>query len=614
MAAVAVTAWSAGFLLGQWPATVLVPCGFALGCLLLWRHPVLGALAVCGTQATGLVLGVDHDNAAGLLPALLTLVVLGLNVPARTALPLVAAFLGVIVATGLSPVRTVVGLLFFTGTWLVARLVGDRRRHVEQAREHALALERRDLEEVSAGLLAAERRRLAVRSATSVGSAVEEMTLGIRDGLTTLDAAVLAAVRRRGEVAVAELRELLGLLRAPTGAVATQQAHRRVPSAPWRRDLVIAAGVCLLGLVELRLSEDLLAGWSTALLGVVGCGALALRRTAPMVAALWLAAVLSTAVVTSVPTVQGVAELTTLTLISWTALGTAGRTAAATLLIALAAVAAAGQRSLEHAVVAGSLLALVTVTALVWRRLIRDHAAATGRVRVWEARLREIVEPLIADERARLVRELHDVASHSLGVILLQLGAAEATRLRDPAAARAALEAALAVGDDAKHELDTLAGRLEPATRRSFAGEVSLLVARLRAGGVRIEVRRLDELAPGASADTAYRVIQEGLTNVLKHAPGAAVDVNVAIEDGQVAIEIGNGLGPGPESGRASPRGSGLGLAGLSERVARLGGTLDAGPVDAGFRVCGRWPAPIAAVPVSGAGITTCHRTPEVVR
>src|SRR5439155_597698 len=96
-------------------------------------------------------------------------------------------------------------------------------------------------------------------------------------------------------------------------------------------------------------------------------------------------------------------------------------------------------------------------------------------------------------------------------------------------------------------------------------------------------------LAPDVEA-VAYRVAQEALTNAMKHAPGAALDLRVALVDGELTITARNDVA-GEASGLAHT-GSGLGLAGMHERIAMLGGTLAAGPDhDGGFRVCARVPA-----------------------
>ncbi|WP_141013168.1 sensor histidine kinase [Nocardioides sambongensis] len=585
-AAAAAAAWSATFLLGQWPAVALIPCGFAAGCWLLGRHPAGGALVVCGTQAAGLLAGVDRDNASGLLPALLALVVVGQRVPLRVAAPLVALFNGIILATGLSPVRTAVGVALFTSTFLVARHLGARRRRVDLVRRRALALEQQDVGGLSARVLASERRRLMARSATVVGYAVEEMTDRIHCGLATLDAGSLEQARLRGEGAVRELRDLLTLLRAPVAPDAEPGPERRTSRVPWTWDLALTSGACLLGLVELTLSDDVHLRPASAALGALVCATLVLRRFSASLAVAALTIVLMTAALTHTPMVQGVAEMGALTVTAWIAVRAGVRETLLLLALAAAAVAAAGQRSLEHAVVAAALVFLVVLARLVWRQLVRDHEREVGRVRAWEAQLHTMMAPLVVEERARLVRELHDVASHSLGVMLLQLGAAESTRQHAPATARAALEAALAVGIDARRELDALMGRLERRHPGPFATEVAQLVARVQAGGLVIRVHRLDDLAPSDAADTAYRVIQEGLTNVVKHAPDTIADLSVERRDGSVSIEIRSGVATRSPSGP----GSRLGIAGLRERVARLGGHLEARPVATGFLLAARWP------------------------
>jgi signal transduction histidine kinase len=185
-------------------------------------------------------------------------------------------------------------------------------------------------------------------------------------------------------------------------------------------------------------------------------------------------------------------------------------------------------------------------------------------------------------ERHRIAREVHDVVAHSLGVILIQAEAAEEVLQRGGRADRP-LEV---IGSTARAALEELRGVLGGVRARQPSpqpglGAVEDLVARFRRAGMTVSLE-LDGLrdVPNEVDATAYRLVQEALTNVLRHAHGAAVTIRLLCgEDGLVVQVVDDGKGSAIDG---QPPGSGYGLAGMRERVARLGGELAAGPVDGG--------------------------------
>ncbi|MGN6131625.1 MAG: sensor histidine kinase, partial [Nocardioidaceae bacterium] len=192
------------------------------------------------------------------------------------------------------------------------------------------------------------------------------------------------------------------------------------------------------------------------------------------------------------------------------------------------------------------------------------------------------------DERARVARELHDAVGHSLTVIALQAGGARRVAGDDPGRAAATLDALAGVADEGLREL-----------RRGFVGPVggagvAGLVAGARSAGldVRPELTGdLEALGP-ESRGAVYRVVQEALTNVLRHAPGAAAQVTVRVAEGTCLVEVRNGA-PTDVSTAAS---GGHGLAGMRRRVEACGGWLRWSDLeDGGFVV--RAELPLAAVP-----------------
>jgi signal transduction histidine kinase len=197
----------------------------------------------------------------------------------------------------------------------------------------------------------------------------------------------------------------------------------------------------------------------------------------------------------------------------------------------------------------------------------------------------------LAEERARVARELHDVVGHGLSVIAVQSDAAEAALDRDPELARAPLRAIHSSAAESLAEMRRMLGLLragdEEAGRAPQPGlaELSALVERSQAAGVPVTLEQSGTPRPlPAGVDlSAYRIVQEALTNVRKHAGGAAAAVRVAWQADAVALEI-RDSGPGPAPGAVS--GGGHGLTGMRERARLCGGELRTGPgSDGGFVV-----------------------------
>jgi signal transduction histidine kinase len=197
---------------------------------------------------------------------------------------------------------------------------------------------------------------------------------------------------------------------------------------------------------------------------------------------------------------------------------------------------------------------------------------------------------LLAAERVRIARELHDVVSYGFATISLQAGIAAHIAETHPEQAIEALHAIRDAGREVLVELRVILGQLradddaaEPAARG--IGRLSVLVDRARSAGVRVSVRVAGRPRPvPVGLDIAvYRIVQEALTNVLRHAPGALVQVLVTYERHGVRVRVEDD-GDGDSDARGE--GSGYGIVGMRERARSLGGELDAGPVpDGGFCV-----------------------------
>jgi len=241
-----------------------------------------------------------------------------------------------------------------------------------------------------------------------------------------------------------------------------------------------------------------------------------------------------------------------------------------------------------------SALIFLVITVFVW---IRGDAVRSGLLeakREREARARQAV----ADERARIARELHDVVSHTVSVMVVQAEAARNMIDRDVARASQSVDAIASTGREALVELRRLLqvlsadGEPAPTAPAPTAGDIEELVERVRSTGQRVELRVEGpprELEAGLS-QTAYRVVQEALTNAMRYAGGALTEVRVGYEPDRLTLEV---VDHGSGSAKAPAAGSGNGLRGLRERVAIFGGELSTTRTEGGgFAVRASLPSP----------------------
>ena len=224
------------------------------------------------------------------------------------------------------------------------------------------------------------------------------------------------------------------------------------------------------------------------------------------------------------------------------------------------------------------------------------RAELVARAERLERERTERAERAVADERARLARELHDVVAHHLSGMVVQAGAAERLLDRDPEQARALLADLRASGRSTLASMRRLVGVLRADAEEGTAPQPGLerldvVLEQARAAGVAAELTVEGERRPlRAEVDlAAYRVLQEALTNVRKHAPGATARVAVRYRDDDVEVEVADdGAATAPVEEEPS---SGVGLVGLRERAAILGGELKAGPnARGGWTVVARIP------------------------
>ncbi|MFB6821756.1 sensor histidine kinase [Streptomyces virginiae] len=234
----------------------------------------------------------------------------------------------------------------------------------------------------------------------------------------------------------------------------------------------------------------------------------------------------------------------------------------------------------------------VSAAAYALGRLQYTRQAYTAAVEARAAELERAnrieAEQAAARERARIAREMHDVLSHAVSIMIVQAEAGPVAVRRAPERAEAAFEAIAETGRDAMAQLRAMLGVLRTdgaAPRNPQPGIAGLteLVERVRAGGLRVSYERTGAVRelPAALEATVHRVVQEALTNVVRHAGATAAEVTLAYGPGTLTVTVtDDGRGPGGASG-------GHGLIGIRERAAAHGGTAacGSGPGGVGFAV-----------------------------
>jgi signal transduction histidine kinase len=254
-------------------------------------------------------------------------------------------------------------------------------------------------------------------------------------------------------------------------------------------------------------------------------------------------------------------------------------------------VLATGALAAALAITGGGVMPVLLATLAPWTagRVVRSRrqltAALAERNRQLDAEQNALAELAVRRERARIARELHDIVAHHVAVMVIQAGAG---RLGAPdGAARFA-----GIGDAGREALAELERLVELlSTDDPRPRDLETLLGQARAAGVRLDYTPLPDgvrVAPELQAG-AYRVVQEGLTNAMKHAAGSDILVRLGVDARALEVEVRDRGSAAPSPLVAS--GAGLGLAGMRERVEALGGVLEAGPVDAGgWRLRARLP------------------------
>lgn len=252
------------------------------------------------------------------------------------------------------------------------------------------------------------------------------------------------------------------------------------------------------------------------------------------------------------------------------------------------------------------LVTIVTVTPWLAGFLLRREATRRTNAEQEAGRAHEDAahqaQVAVEEERSRIARDVHDVLGHTLGLIVLQLGAADQAMDSDPVRAREAVRSARRSAKEALAEVRYLVGLHEattdiPAPPARGLADIPGLVAQDRAAGVEVDLEfddTGDEPLPAATDLAAFRIVQEALTNAVRHGVGP-VRISVQRSAAEVAIVVSNTVRPARDA-----EGSGRGIIGMKERARSCGGTVSAREVPDGFLVEARLPVADSVVTTGG--------------
>jgi signal transduction histidine kinase len=486
--------------------------------------------------------------------------------------------------------------------WLAGRVVRRYRERAQRLEELAKHLESERV--VRAQLAVAEERgRMAAELHDAVGHAVSTMVLKAGAAAEMLPGdperarSALAAVQQTGREAIRELRATLGVLRDDPPERARPEpppdpyADRKPMRARWlgwslRADVVLAVVVLALGEGYAVLDPAMEgAQIPVALVQVPAAAAIAIRSLHPFPALLLALSAMAgeSILIGADPESPAPIIATLLALYSVAAHADLSlAAAAATLGIAVPLVI---EVTADNGDIA-DLWVIAPIFMVPWLagRAVRASRRQADRLRILTARLERErdarVRLALIEEHTRIARELHDSIAHAVSVMVLQAGAAEQVLETAPERAREAIQAVQGAGRQALVELGRTLGLLAPDTPapRLTAlglGQLDELLAAVRRAGLPVELHVLGEPTPlPARLDgAAYRVIQEGLTNALKHAGAADTTVTIRYSPDGLRVEI---LDEGAAES-APTTDTGHGLIGMRERVAQHGGRVEAG-------------------------------------
>lgn len=624
--AVAGLGWVIGWL---WPrpwVAAAVGAGVAAGLLVSRRRPRSAAGLVLGSAALAALLGVQGESPATLLPGVVVVYGLGRWAgPSAAVLGLLAFVVPPAWSDGLSLPTVLFAVFLYALCWGFGRLVAAKAGRAARERAVAVRVQAQDPHQVAAAVVAQERTRLAGDITGVVGSCVGEMTIEAERARADLSPVRIERIRQRGATGVTELRRLLGLLRdrpsgdEPSDPTTEPSSHRlRASIIAWATIAVLVV-ITVLGLSFAQPTSAVMVLLTVLPVTLAG-------RRQHLVTALLVAAGVLALVGLIQPVPLGAGPPLVLMLLSWSAAVDGRRSAWGSWLAMVAAgIVVDARAEPDNVAMLAVLVSLAAWAGHAWTDSDRTERAAHDSA----AAARSVVDTAVADavrtERLRIARDLHDVTSHALGVMVTHAAAAAAQHDRDPERARTSLDIVIQTGRHAAVDLDRLTGLIDAGAlgvtgdglrstaETGLADRLQALADRVRGAGLDLTLRlhpadlttplRARELtAADSSADVVHRVVQEAVTNALRHAPGSRVQVDVRADPARWQVRVDDG-----GSGSATVPGAGFGLVGVAERVRGLGGSLTAGPTPTrGWSVT----ASIPYVPVLAATADVHGATP----
>jgi signal transduction histidine kinase len=367
---------------------------------------------------------------------------------------------------------------------------------------------------------------------------------------------------------------------------------------PARNDVLLALGVTLLAGLDVWLNGGVHPKWAAAATELPLSLSLVWRRRLPIVTVALVSLGHGLEVALGVPVDQPVVPLLALViaLYSLAANEPLARAVAGLVVVVPGAAVATTHIHGDTKVKVGNFAFGLIIGGGAWAAgmVVRSRTQHAGELAQKAERLEAEQLVAVAEERARIARELHDVIAHSVSVMVVQAGAAAAVLKRDPARAAEPLEAVQETGRQALVEMSRLVGLLREhgeeigLSPQPGLADLDTLVTQVREAGLPVELLVEGEPRPvplGVDL-SAYRVLQEALTNALKHAGEAHARVLVRYRPNTLELEV---VDDGPGSGNGHV--GGHGLVGMRERVSVFGGDLHAGPLPGGgFVVRARLP------------------------
>jgi signal transduction histidine kinase len=467
----------------------------------------------------------------------------------------------------------------------VGRLTVRSWLHARAERGRAERLQAMEPSEVARAAVEEERRRLHEEIARSLHDVLGRILRDLPEETSSDPRPALRRVHQHTRWATSELRRQLGLLRGGEAEPPPQQGTAEDPQVTWPlRDRLLGAAVSVLAVTEslVYLPIERPGGWSAASVVLAGAAGATIAgwRVAPAWSAVACAATYGVAVLLGTFVPGGFWFVATFGVLLWRLTVVLERERLVRAATAALLVSVLGETWLldrDNVEISTYVAVVVLVAGSLVRRSRRHRADESARADARRQALDVTTRRAVRDERTGFARELHDVVSHAIGLIAMQAGAAEVSWPQDRAATARAVELVRQTALRTIGEVE----RLVPAgsDTADVGPDLDELVSRLSATGTRVDLR-VSGAVPREAAALVHRVVQEGLTNAVRHAPGAAVTVVVVTEEEGVSVEVRDAGSDLPRS--PTPRG-GHGLVGLSERLELAGGSLRAEPVGSGF-------------------------------